>query len=124
MLAKRFANYPFDAISVNRVADGFRGYRQPESRAGRFVLQGKDQKERVALATPATIHNIEFWFVMEPAGWRKCGHTNDNGDELAVADADEKRFSSNYTANRLRPLARRRDNTKRPPRVAMRARKP
>jgi hypothetical protein len=110
--AKHFAHHSADAIARDRVADGARGDRQPEPWIAECIDTCSDLEERLSKTLPAFVDMFELRLGAE-----------------ALAGAERERPDRNsaaarYGERRLRPLARRRLNTRRPLLVAMRARKP
>jgi hypothetical protein len=121
MQAKRFPQQALDAVASNRITDESCRDRQTQPRMGTIVMPRKDGKEVVSEATSVFVDAIEIGFV--PETLCRCERPRVS---LQVRGRKSTRRDSiaPQTVKRLRPFARRRANTWRPARVAMRARKP
>jgi hypothetical protein len=102
---KNLSNQSFSSISLNCAADFF-GRRDPESSHAPLVGEQKDRAVAAVDANTALVHPLE----LRPAA--------------DMFDWAESQSYSLLTVRRLRPLARRRFNTRRPFFVLMRTRNP
>jgi hypothetical protein len=114
-VSKRFAREALHAIAVDRVACGFDPDGETEAGMSESTGSHDDEKQCVGRPLTFTVNGVEFRFVGEASLARKAARGERNGGALP---------GSGQTARRLRPFARRRLSTRRPPLVAMRARKP
>ena len=102
---KDLSNQSFSSISLNRAAD-FLGRRYPESSHTPLIGEQKDRAVAAVHANTVLVYLLE----LRPAA--------------DVFDWAESQSYSLLTVRRLRPLARRRFNTRRPFFVLMRTRNP
>jgi hypothetical protein len=115
MHAKGFANQALYAIAPYRIANGFGSNRKPQAGYAQCIPPNHQRKKLIRVAAAFLVHPIEIGFTTQAL---RRPETKPGGGQIPLARADTQ------TASRLRPLARRRANTKRPLFVAMRARKP
>lgn len=111
---ERFPNQALHAVAANSIAHRFRSNRQSQACDRSGVESHDEREEGIRLTTPVLIYAIEIGFTAQPL----------RGCEAQSGGGRTRRGSDAQTASRLRPFARRRDSTSRPPLVAMRARKP
>src|SRR5688500_10678746 len=121
MQTKRFTNQTLDAIATNRIADQASSDRQTQSRMRTAIMPCKDGEEIISEAARVFVDAIEFAFL--PETLCRCERPR-VVLQLARSKEHATRGTRVYTESRLRPFARRRAKIWRPPRVAMRARKP
>jgi hypothetical protein len=121
MQTKGFTNQALDAVASNRIADQARSDRQTQARMRTVIMPCENGKEIIGETARVLVDAIEFGFL--PQTLCRCERPRVN---LQVEDRKSTRREelASYTDNRLRPFARRRARIARPPRVAMRARKP
>ena len=115
VVSKRLTRETLDAVAVDRVPGSLDADGQSETRAAKRVVPRDDQKQRIGRPLTFTVNGVEFGLVGETARAGKAARCERSGEALR---------GNGQTARRLRPLARRRLSTRRPPFVAMRARKP
>jgi hypothetical protein len=114
-VAERFAGEALDAIAFHGVARGLDADCKPQPGLARFVGTSYHEEQRIGRSLALPMNGIELGFVGQAARAREASR-----DWCAIVTARE----NGQTARRLRPFARRRARTRRPPLVAMRARKP
>jgi len=114
-VAERFARETLDAIALDGVARGLDADGEPEPGVARFVGTCEHEEQRIGRTLALPMNGVELGFVGQAARAREASR-----DRRAIVTGRE----NGQTARRLRPLARRRARTRRPPLVAMRARKP
>ena len=114
-VTERFPDETLQAIASHRVAGCLDANRKPQSRTARFIGAGDHHEQCIRRPLALTVDGVELWLVGESARARKARRYRTIGI---------LRRGNDQTARRLRPFARRRANTRRPPLVAMRARKP
>jgi hypothetical protein len=114
-VSERFAGEALDAIAVDGVAGSFHTDGETEAYMTDRTGPGDDEKQRVRRPLTFTVNGVEFRLVGKASVARKAARGERNGGAL---------LGSGQTARRLRPFARRRLSTRRPPLVAMRARNP
>jgi hypothetical protein len=116
VLSKVFAHESLHAIAARGIAGGLDTDREPEACVTNVVGSRDDEEQRIGVTLATRVDDVELWLI---------------GKALRAQEAARRRGRSSggsrrrgQTARRLRPFARRRLNTRRPPFVAMRARKP
>jgi len=114
-LAERFAGQALESVALDGVASGLDAHGQTEPRLARFVGTSDHEEQRIGRSLTLPVNGVELRLVGQAARAREASR-----DRRAIVTVRE----NGQTARRLRPLARRRARTSRPPLVAMRARKP
>ena len=114
-MAKRFARETLDAIALDGVSCRLDADGEPEPGLARFVGSRDHEEQRIGGSLALPVNGVELGLVGQSARARKASRAG-----RTVVTARE----NGQTARRLRPFARRRARTRRPPLVAMRARKP
>ena len=113
-MPKRLPHDPLQPITRDGVARRLDADRHAQPSSNRRARTGDDEEQRVGGSLAVPMHGVEAGFVGDAARAREAsrgvGRTSGG--------------SGGQTARRLRPFARRRLSTSRPPFVAMRARKP
>jgi hypothetical protein len=113
--AKIFPHEALEPIPVDGVARGTNTDSETQSWMVEVVHSGADEKQRVTPAQALPMDGIELRFLSQAPPTRQAPGVGWVGGRFRLRG---------QTARRLRPLARRRLRTRRPPLVAMRARKP
>lgn len=119
MQPERFPDQTLDAIASHGAADDACCDRQSEPGSRSAVRPDEDGEQRIGETFRILVDAIEVRFVMKTL--RRGERPGGCLQERKSNDGDA---GGRQTVRRLRPLARRRDSTRRPARVAMRARKP
>jgi hypothetical protein len=114
-VSKRFTCETLQAISIDGVPGGLDADGESEARASERIGASNHEKQRIGRPLTFTVNGVELGFVGEAARAGKAARAERKGGALR---------GNGQTARRLRPFARRRLSTRRPPFVAMRARKP
>lgn len=120
MVSKRFPDQSLEPVAANCIADDAGGNRQSEPRGRTAIGTNKNGKESIGKTSRILVDAIEIRFVMKTLRRSERPGECLQVGVLTVAAAPGER----QTVSRTRPLARRRASTRRPDRVAMRARKP
>jgi hypothetical protein len=114
-VSERFAHEALQSIALDGVAGGLDADCKPEPGAAGIIGTSDDQEQRVRGTLALAMYCVELRLVGQSARARKGAR-----GERAIVETR----GNDQTARRLRPFARRRLSTRRPPLVAMRARKP
>ena len=109
------ARQALESIAFDRVAGGLDADGKTEPCLARFVGTSDHEEQRIGRSLALAVDGVEFGLVGQAARAREASR-----DRRAIVTASE----NGQTARRLRPFARRRARTRRPPLVAMRARNP
>ena len=115
IVAEPLAQQALESISLHRVARGAHADREAQPRVIEMILTRDHEEIRIARSSAPGVNGVELRFVGETTAARKSVRSRSAGSSCS---------RGRQTARRLRPLARRRLRTRRPPLVAMRARKP
>jgi hypothetical protein len=115
VVTERFAREALDAVALDGVARSLDADGEAEPGLACIVGSGDHEEQRIGRSLALPVNGVELRLVGQAARARKASR-----DWRAIVTARE----NGQTARRLRPFARRRARTRRPPLVAMRARKP
>ncbi len=112
MMPEAFPDCPFQTVAIDRGGNVLLRDRQTETGVW-IAADDMDRRQAADTGATASVEGVLELARLEQAGApRKARHGR------------HTRSDPDYGIRRLRPLARRRDRTWRPPGVAMRARKP
>ncbi len=114
-MTERFAREALDAVALDGVARGLDADGEAKPGLSCVVGSGNHEEQRIGRSLALPVNGVELRLVGQAARARKASR-----EWRAIVTARE----NGQTARRLRPFARRRARTRRPPLVAMRARKP
>ena len=114
-VAERFAREALEPVALGGVAGGLDADGKAEPCLACFAGTGDHEEQRIGRSLALPVNGVELGLVGQAARAREASR-----DRRAIVTVRE----NGQTARRLRPLARRRARTRRPPLVAMRARKP
>jgi hypothetical protein len=113
--ARRFAQYPPDAVAIDRVAQDFLPDDVAHAAGRRLGWRGDELQPRAVVASAGAKYRFERANPAEPVTTSAANLRTGRGRRDCCCDQG---------ASRARPLARRAESTLRPPTVFIRARKP